>query len=118
MSDPATNVTSAIVERIDQMVEDENLTTRTGLRLIISVFREGMVVVGGMDSRMRELEGAYVRFTNTMSAAKNVEENNQSLLREIVPTFKIVRWLGVTIGGLIVVLIWSIVTGKVELIWK
>jgi hypothetical protein len=117
MSD-SSNPTAVIVEQIDQMVQEENLTTRSGLRLIISVFREGMVIVGNMDSRMSELENAYVRFTNTMSTAKELEEENKKTLADIVPTFRIVKWVGVTLGGLIILLIWSLVTGKASVIWR
>jgi len=105
------NPTSVIVQQIDQMVQDEDLTTRSGLRLIISVFREGMVILGDMDTRMKELENAYVRFTNTMSVAKDLEKDNNKKLQEIVPVFNLVKWVGMTLGGLIIILIWSLITG-------
>lgn len=105
-----------VVNRIDKMIESGNLTTRVGLSLIVSVFRDGMVIVGGFDKRMRELEEAYVRFTNTMSAARDLEASNKKLLDEILPTFRVVKWIGATLGGLIIILIWTLLTGQVEIV--
>jgi hypothetical protein len=117
MADPS-NPTAAIVEQIDDLVNEGNLSTRVGLRLIISVFREGMVIVGNMDSRMRELENAYVRFTNTMDGAKTAEEENRKALAEIVPTFRLVKWIGIAVGTLIIGLIWALLTGKADVAWR
>ena len=112
------NTTAAIVEKIDEMVESGNLTTRSGLSLVVTVFREGMVILGGMNKRVRDLEEAYVRFTNTMNAAKGLEETNRKALAEIIPTIQIVKWIGVTLGGLIALLIWSLLTGKAAILWR
>ena len=120
MSDPKddSNTTAAIVEQIDKMVDKGNLTTRSGLSLIVTVFREGMVILGGMNKRVRDLEEAYVRFTTTMNKAKELEEANQKALADIIPTIKIVKWVGVTLGGLIALLIWSLLTGKATVLWR
>ena len=112
------NTTAAIVEKIDEMVDKGNLTTRSGLSLIVTVFREGMVILGGMNKRVRDLEEAYVRFTNVMNAAKAVEDENKKMLIDIIPTIKIVKWVGVTLGGLIALLIWSLLTGKAAILWR
>ena len=110
------NPTAAIVEQIDGMVNDGNLTTRTGLRLIISVFREGMIIVGNMDQRMSELETAYVRFTTTMSNAKELEEQNKKALTEIVPIFKAVKWIGGILTTLLAAFLIALVTGQIKIV--
>jgi hypothetical protein len=100
------------------MVDKGNLTTRSGLSLIVTVFREGMVILGGMNQRVRDLEEAYVRFTNVMNAAKTVEDENKKALTDIIPTIQVVKWIGLTLGGLIALLIWSLLTGKATVLWR
>jgi len=114
MSD--TNPTSAIVKKIDEMVESGNLTTRVGLGLIITVFREGMVLVGKMDSRMSELENAYVRFTNTMSDAKTIEQENKKSLADIVPAMKALKWIGGIVTVVLTALAVGLATGQLQIV--
>lgn len=111
------SVTTAIVEKIDRMVESGNLTTREGQSLMITVFREGMVTVGKMSKRQIELEAAYVRFANAMSDANTIEQENHKLLAQVLPVFQVVKWVGGALGLLILTLLWQIITGKVTISW-
>jgi len=112
------SATKDVIDRIDRLMETGNLTTRAGLSLIVSVYRDGMMIVSNFDDRMSELEGAYVRFTNTMSQAMTQEAENKKLLNEILPTFQLVKWIGLALGTLIVGLIWALLTGKAEVAWR
>lgn len=121
MSDTA-NQTSVVVEKIDQMVEAGNLTTRSGLSLVITVFREGMLIVGSMEKRMQDLETAYIRFTNTMSEARDAEEENRktfeglrkTLSEDIMPTMKILKWIGGILTAVIIAIVIAWLTGKLK----
>lgn len=112
------SATIAVVEKIDEMVESGNLSTREGQSMLITVFREGMVTMGSISKRMIELETAYVRFVNTASAGKTLEEENKKTLQEIVPTFKAVKWVGTILIGSIVLLLWQIFTGQVTISFR
>jgi uncharacterized protein YllA (UPF0747 family) len=117
------NSTDAVIEQIDELLQSENLTTRSGLKLVMSAFRGGMVFMSGVDKQMREVQDAYIRFTNVMAEKKQVEEANseaieklQNAVAGITPAITVVKWLGVTVGGLIVILIWSLITGQVVIV--
>lgn len=110
--------TKDVIDRVDRLMETGNLTTRAGLSLIVSVYRDGMMIVSGFDERMRELEEAYVRFTNTMSQARDLEAANKKALDEILPTFRLVKWVGLALGTLIIGLIWALLTGKADVTWR
>jgi len=110
--------TKDVIDRIDRLMESGNLTTRAGLSLIVSVYRDGMMIVASFDERMREVEEAYVRFTNTMSRAVELEESNKKTMDEILPTYRMVKWIGLALGTLIIGLIWALLTGKAEVTWR
>ena len=126
------NTTAAIVDAIDSLVkENENLETRIGLKLIIRVFREGMVIVGGMDKRISELNEAYTRFANINSAAMELEEENKSkvaavqaqinslhieVLPEIRSTLKALKWIGGVATAVITTLLLMLITGQLQLV--
>jgi hypothetical protein len=125
------NPTAAIVDAIDEMVAEDNLTTRSGLKLIIKVFREGMIMVGGMDRRLIEMEQAYIRFTNTNDAARRVEEENQrelasiktdnhTLFTEVIPemraAMRALKWIAGIGTAIITAFLIGLVTGQIQII--
>ena len=119
----AVNSTDAVIEQIDNLLKSENLTTRTGLTLVMSAFRGGMVFMSGVDKRIQDMEQAYIRFTNIMSEKKQIEEANADAIGDLekavagISTIaSVAKWLGVTVGGLVVVLIWSLITGQVVIV--
>lgn len=132
MSDGNGNTAAAIASAIDELLKDnENLATRSGLKLILKVFSEGMVIVGKMDKRLQEMEEAYIRFTNINSAAMELEQENKSkvqavqtqinslhieVLPEIRSTLKALKWIGGVVTAIITALLIGIVTGQLQLV--
>lgn len=118
------NTAAAIASAIDNLLQDEeNLTTRSGLKLVLKVFSEGMVIVGKMDARVASMEQAYLRFTNLNDEARKIEEENQrelvsvksqisNLEKDVLPTLKTLKWVGGVITAVIAALAISIATGK------
>lgn len=132
MSDGNGNTAAAIASAIDELLKDnENLATRSGLKLILRVFGEGMVIVGRMDKRVKEMEEAYIRFSNINSAAMELEQENKSkvaavqtqinslhveVLPEIRSTLKALKWIGGVVTAIITALLIGIVTGQLQLV--
>lgn len=132
MSDGNGNTAAAIASAIDDLLKDnENLATRSGLKLILKVFSEGMVIVGKMDKRVSEMEQAYARFTNINSAAMELEEENKTkiaavqtqinslhieVLPEIKSTMRMLKWVGGILTGIITTLLIMFITGQLQLV--
>lgn len=132
MSEGNGNTAAAIASAIDELLKDnENLATRSGLKLILKVFSEGMVIVGKMDKRVSEMEQAYARFTNINSAAMELEEENKTriaavqsqinslhieVLPEIRSTLKALKWIGGVVTAIITALLIGIATGQLQLV--
>ena len=125
-------VAAAIAEQINDLLSnDENLETRTGMKLVLRAFSQGMIFVAGMDKRLVEMETAYIRFTNTMNGAMELEEENKSrlnaqqtqinslhmeVLPEIKSTLKVLKWLGGIITAVITLVITMLITGQLQLV--
>lgn len=132
MSNGNGNIAAAIAEQINDLLSnDENLETRTGMKLVLRAFSQGMIFVAGMDKRLVEMEQAYLRFTNIMNAAKELEEENKTklaaqqtqinslhteILPEIKSTLKVLKWLGTIITGIITLVISMLITGQLQLV--
>lgn len=132
MSNGNGSVAAAIAEQINDLLSnDENLETRTGMKLVLRAFSQGMIFVAGMDKRLVEMEQAYIRFTNTMTAAMSVEEENKAKLKaleiqinslyvEVLPEFKstlkTLKWLGGVLTSVIVVILTMLLTGQLQLV--
>ena len=132
MSEGNGNTAAAIASAIDELLKDnENLATRSGLKLILRVFSEGMVIVGKMDKRLKDMEEAYIRFTNLNSAAMDLEEENKSkvaavqtqinslhieVLPEIKSTMRMLKWAGGILTAVITALLIMLATGQLQLV--
>lgn len=130
MSDGNGNTAAAIASAIDELLKDnDNLATRSGLKLILKVFSEGMVIVGKMDKRVAEMEQAYARFTNINSAAMELEEENKSkvaavqtqinslhveVLPEIKSTMRLLKWVGGVLTAIITAVSIMLITGQLQ----
>lgn len=101
------NPADSIIERVDQLVKDDQITTRTGLKLLVPAFRDGLVLIADVSSKVDSLQSAYVRFTNTMAKRLELEETNNKLLTEMKPFFYGFKWLVVAFAGLLVKGIWD-----------
>ena len=118
------NTTAALVEALDELLDDdENLQTRSGLKLSLKLFREGMLIVGDMDKVIKEMSQAYIRFTNTNDAARKVEEENQrelaainAFLPEIRSTMTILKWIGGIATAVLTALLIGIATGQLVIV--
>ena len=132
MSEGNGNTAAAIASAIDELLKDnENLATRSGLKLILRVFSEGMVIVGKMDKRLKDMEEAYIRFTNLNSAAMDLEEENKSkvaavqaqinslyidVLPDIKSSLKALKWIGGIITAVITAVSIMLITGQLQLV--
>ncbi len=132
MSDGNGNTAVALSEAIfDLLKDEENLTTRSGMKLTLKTFGQGMVFVAGMEKRLSEMEQAYARFTNIMNSAKELEEENKNkvaavqtqinslhieVLPEIKSTLKALKWIGGIITSVIVVIVTMLLTGQLQII--
>lgn len=130
MSDGNGNTAAAIASAIDELLKDnENLATRSGLKLILKVFSEGMVIVGKMDKRVSEMEQAYTRFTNVNNAAMELEQENKSkvaavqaqinslhieVLPEIKSTMRMLKWAGGIATTIFTTILIALITGKLQ----
>ena len=106
-----TSPTNAIIEKIDQLLEDDdNFSTRTGLRFMTTVMREALQVIGDVaDSkgstitRLTNLEKALTEFLNTQKERRQKDETERGKW----------RWAIITPSLAIIILeIFKWITGK------
>lgn len=131
MSNGGSTLTS-IARTLSELIKDESkLDTRGGQIFILSLLSEGFVEVGNMDTRLKEMEQAYIRFTNLNNDLKNIEEENKnkvtamqtqinSLYIEVLPdikqTLKVLKWIGGIATFIIGSLLLMIITGQLQLV--
>lgn len=113
-----------VVKKIDEMVIAGNLDTRAGLSLLVSAFREGLVLMSSLEKRQNEVEQAYVRMTNIQSERKTIEEENKKCLDKVekeldklLPAYSFMMWVGGVVGTAIILLVLSILFGQVQIIY-
>jgi hypothetical protein len=81
----------AVIQQIDMLLEQDDLSTRTGLRLAFSAMRDAIQFMSTANDRMNEME-------------KKVEEMWKG--------YKILTWGAGIIGGAIILLLWAVLTGQ------
>jgi hypothetical protein len=116
------NPADLVVRKIDEMVAAGNLDTRAGLSLLVSAFREGLVLMSSLQARQNEVEQAYVRMTNIQSEKKLIEEENKDCLEQVVKdldtvlsAYSFLKWVGGVVGTAVILLVLSIVFGQVQI---
>lgn len=81
----------AVIQQIDMLLETDDLSTRTGLRLAFSAMRDAIQYMGTANERINDME-------------KKVDEMWKG--------YKVLTWAAGIIGTAIILLLWALVTGQ------
>jgi hypothetical protein len=86
--------TATIIEKIDHLLEDDNnFTTRTGLRFMTTVMREALELIGeasdsknSINTRLTNLETALTEFLQLQKQRREKDESERSKWRWVIIT--------------------------------
>lgn len=85
------------IEQIDDLLEKDQLTTRTGLKLAFSALRDAITVVSNVGMKMDDL-------------GKKVDT--------LWTFYRVAIWIAGALGLSIIALIWALITGQAEITFK
>lgn len=96
---------------MDKLLEEDDISTKNGLRFAFTVLREAFVTLRQVEERVKQAEGAY----------RSVAKNSSDVLTKLAPIEKRVNamwagyqvglWVASAIGVSVIGLIWSLITG-------
>lgn len=104
-----------VVQRIDELLKDDSLNTRAGLKLVMSAFREGLILMSAVEARQNVVEQAYIRFANIESEAREEMKIMRDAVDKMLPVYKVMIWAGGIIGVALLMLLWQVFTGQVSI---
>jgi len=111
MPQPSTSSTDSLLKQIDQLLEEDDLSTKIGLRFAFSVLREAMTVVTDMHGRMVNAENGYTLMSGKMSAVSTDVEEVKKRVNVMWVGYQIGLWVVTIFGASMIGLIWSLLTG-------
>jgi len=91
---PNKTKSTEIIETIDRLIEEDDLSTRSGLKLAFSALRDAISVISGVDDRINDVE----KKVNVMWIGYNVAV-----------------WGIAILGASMIGLVWSLITGAAKI---
>ena len=91
---PNKTKSTEIIETIDRLIEEDDLSTRSGLKLAFSALRDAISVISGVDDRINDVE----KKVNVMWIGYNVAV-----------------WGIAILGASMIGLVWSLITGVAKI---
>lgn len=110
-----TNSTNVIVEQMDDLLENGDLSTKNGLRFAFAVLREAMGIIVRVERQVDETQKAYGQIAKTASEHTTRFETYSKKVDVMWVGFQVGIWVGSAIGVLIIGLIWSLITGTASI---
>lgn len=106
------NPADVIVEQMDDLLENGDLSTKNGLRFAFTVLRQALTVVNQMEKRVIEAENAYVGLSKTTSEQSTRFEKYAQKTDTMWTGYRILVWVSSAFGLSVIAAIWSLITGQ------
>lgn len=103
--------TEVILQQMDRLLEEDDISTKNGLRFAFTVLREALAVVASMEKRVMEAEGAYKTVVKNSSDVATRFETVVKRVDAMWTGYQIGIWAATVIGVSVIGLIWSLITG-------
>lgn len=84
------NRTDQTIQQIDELLEKDQLTTRTGLKLAFSALRDAMTLLCNVEERLTKIDTLW-------------------------NFYRVSLWIGGVLGVSILSLIWALITGQAQI---
>lgn len=105
------NSANKLLEQMDELLEEEDLSTKNGLRFAFTVLREAMATLYDMEDRVKQAETAYVAISKNTSDVATRFEDVSKRVNVMWVGYQMLTWVATVFGISIIALIWSLITG-------
>lgn len=103
--------TDSLLTQIDKLLEEDDLSTKIGLRFAFSVLREAMTVVTDIHERVKTAEQGYASMSHLSDQMDDVSKK----VNVMWVGYQIGIWVATIFGVSVVGLIWSLITGAAKI---
>ncbi len=97
---------------MDTLLDEEDLSTKNGLRFAFTVLREAVVTLSDMEERVKNSENAYVVISNNSSEVATRFDEVSKKVNAMWAGWQILTWVATIFGVSVIALIWSLITGQ------
>jgi hypothetical protein len=104
-----------LLQQIDDLLEQDDLSTKIGLRFAFTVLRDAMTVIMDMKDRVSAAENGYVSMTKNMSTLSTDVDDVKKKVNVMWIGYQIGVWVATIFGVSMITLIWSLLTGAATL---
>jgi len=106
-----TSTSDNLLKQIDDLLEQDDLSTKIGLRFAFTVLRDAMTVIMDMKDRVSAAENGYVAMTKNMSTLSTDVDDVKKKVNVMWLGYQIGIWIATLLGASMIGLIWSLLTG-------
>ena len=103
--------TSSLLEQMDTLLEEEDLSTKNGLRFAFTVLREAMGALEEIERSVKESKSAYAAIAQNSSDVATRFDDVSKKVSVMWVGYQMLTWVATVFGVSIIALIWSLITG-------
>lgn len=96
---------------MDTLLDEEDISTKNGLRFAFTVLREAIVTLSDMEERVKNSESAYVKLSETSSKVATGFDDVSKKVNVMWVGYQMLTWVATVFGVSVIALIWSLITG-------
>src|SRR6185369_10110818 len=100
-----------LLKQIDELLEQDDLSTKIGLRFAFTVLRDAMTVIVDMKGRVSVAEQGYTSMVGRMSTVSTDVDDIKKKVNVMWIGYQIGVWVATLFGASAIMLIWSLITG-------
>lgn len=103
--------TDSLLKQMDILLDEKDLSTKSGLRFAFTVLREAVVTLSDMEERVKNSENAYVALSKSSSERVTQFDDVSKKVNIMWAGYKMLTWVASIFGVSVIALIWSLITG-------
>lgn len=109
--------TDSLLKQMDILLDEEDLSTKNGLRFAFTVLREAVVTLSDMEERVKQAEDAYKSIARTSSDVATQFSDVSKKVNAMWTGWQMLTWVATVFGVSIIALIWSLITGQATIMF-